>query len=223
MFSSSIARLCFVCLLAFGVVQCGLSVDEKPAQDRDVEVGQQVGCLSDIGQISIDFIEARLKDKKLRRTLDCVTFSIEAFENYTEGEDKFTYKPTEVRDFLQRFFLNRNEKRQDLKLSDEFLEELMHLKAMIVGGSPELITRPELRRLAESSKKIKRALMTLNPVMSVVNWALLSRTKIGHEQTGVKAVAGQIALIKMSEILVDALPSEDVVDPDYRYDLDRVV
>jgi hypothetical protein len=215
-------RVLLVILLGLGVAQCSSQIDEKPAGNRDVKVGDQVGCLSDIGEKAISFLEAKLDNKDVTETLDCLAFSLEAFESYTKGESRDSYKPEEVRDFLQKFFFNRRQEAQNLVLTDAFLEELTHLKAMILGGRPEVITRQELRLFVQRVKDIKRALLVVNPYMSVVNWALKSDSKVSHLQTNLKADLGQAALKEMAEILVESMPDGELLDPDYRYDMNRV-
>ncbi|NQZ01796.1 MAG: hypothetical protein HRT45_14130 [Bdellovibrionales bacterium] len=211
-----------VVLVGLSLSRCGLQVDEEPAGRRDIKVGDQVGCLSDIGKTTIDFLEANAENDTVEETLSCLAFSIEAFERHTKGRNQDVYEPKEVRDFLQKFFLNRREDQQTVVLNDAFLEEIMHLKAMLIGGSPQQITRRELNRFVERLSEIKRALLVVNPYMSIVNWAMKSDSKTSHQDTGLSADLGQAALKTAVEIFVKALPNSEHVESGYQYDLNRV-
>ena len=69
--------------------------------------------------------------------------ALSAFARYTRGENEGFYTSTELQKFLNKYLLKQNQ------ISDEFMQEIMRLKVLGVGGSNETLTRYELQKLDE--------------------------------------------------------------------------
>lgn len=151
------------------VMGCSLRIGEKPAQNIEINLGDQVGCLSDIGTVLSQFLNGEIADEELNKFGDCAIFSIQTFENYTVGEKASEYHPGEIRHFLQQYFL------KEKVISDELLNQIMNLKILILGGNKDSITRSELNEFVEIVRIWKKEFVSLNRYMKIYNWDASSK------------------------------------------------
>ncbi len=172
----------------FASIGCSLRIGEKPAQNTEINLGDQVGCLSDVGTVLSQFLNGKIKDKELEAFGECVIFSIQTFENYTVGEKSEEYHPKEIRHFLHQYFL------KDKIISDAMLEQMMNLKILVLGGSKESITRSELSEFIKIIEIWKKEFVALNRYMKVYNWATGIEQQ---EKFSVSAVDAAIASLKV--------------------------
>lgn len=162
----SFRQLGFIISIAFALALagCSLRVGEKPAQNAEIKLGDNVGCLSQIGVVFHQFFAGELESEKLEEFFACARMSLESFENYTVGEDKESYHPEEIRHFLQTYFL------KDRTISDALLAQAMNLKVVVLGGDKSSVSREEFQWLIENLDLWKTELLVINRFMKVYNW-----------------------------------------------------
>ena len=141
-----------------------MRIGEKPAQNPEINLGDQVGCLSDMGVVLSRFLNGDIEDEELNKFGECAIYSIETFKTYTVGEKDEEYHPGEIRHFLQQYFM------KDKTISDELLNQVMNLKILILGGNKESITRDELTDFIEIVRVWKKEFISLNRYMKIYNW-----------------------------------------------------
>ncbi|MBX7231853.1 MAG: hypothetical protein K1X29_07180 [Bdellovibrionales bacterium] len=132
-------------------------------------------CLSNIDQTLEDFFSGQLADKKneekINQLWNCVDYAISQFMSLVNGQGGKNYSPHELASFLDEHFLNR----RGLNNENEFLEELMEVKKLLIGGSSTLISFEDLQlSLKVVFPEIKRIMLMLNPHMEVLHGLLVS-------------------------------------------------
>lgn len=208
----------FKCIWIFKIIiiaasifisSCSLQIGEEPAKNSEIDFGNQVDCLSSVGEVFSSFFEGDLDDAELAEFMDCAKFSFESFEKYTVGANSMEYHPKEIRNFLHRYFL------KDKKISDQLLNQVMILKTVIIGGSAESITRPEFISFLQRMEIWKEQLVSVNRHMKIYSWSknLKLERKFPKHVVEASIKALQSALISISE---------DFKGQDIKYDLSNI-
>lgn len=151
---------------AIALSGCGLKVGEKPAEVKPISVGKVgFGCMSNISKTIRSYVLAEMNASQVTQFFDCLKYSFVSFGNYIkfEQKDRNIYAATEIRDFLQKYFV------RDRVITDELLREFMNLKKVMVGGSVERVTKAELMRGVEVLEELKEEALKLNRFMPVLN------------------------------------------------------
>lgn len=150
--------------MAVVISSCGLKIGEKPAEVKPIHVGKVgFGCMSNISKTIHSYVLAELNASQVTYFFDCMKFSFVSFGEYVRGERRDSYAATEIREFLQNYFI------RDRKISDALLEEFMNLKKVMVGGKTDRVTKAELQRGIEVLEEIKEEALKLNPYIPVLN------------------------------------------------------
>jgi hypothetical protein len=79
----------------------------------------------------------------LGSAVPCVQTALSAFMRQTRGEKADSYKAKELQDFFNTYLLKEN------KITNDFQDDIMKLKMLVVGGSSDVVTRAELERFSE--------------------------------------------------------------------------
>lgn len=162
----SFSRLGVFFLIALSLSSCGLKVGEKPADVKPIRVGRVgFGCMGNISQTVRSYVLAEMNATQVTYFFDCMKFSFVSFGNYMklEQKDRNIYAATEIRDFLQRYFI------RDRVITNELLHEFMNLKKVMVGGNVDRVTKAELMRGVEVLEELKEEALKLNKYMPILN------------------------------------------------------
>jgi len=162
----SFSRLGIFFLIALSLSSCGLKVGEKPADVKPIRVGRVgFGCMGNISQTVRSYVLAEMNATQVTYFFDCMKFSFVSFGNYMklEQKDRNIYNATEIRDFLQRYFI------RDRIITDELMHEFMNLKKVMVGGNVDRVTKAELMRGVEVLEELKEEALKLNKYMPILN------------------------------------------------------
>lgn len=153
MFSKFIAMIAFISLSA-------CSLYEGPAASKQKTMSK-LGCLNGLQAKLTDYQEGRATPMDVRLLANCATNAIHTFEDYTKGENRDSFTAGEIRNFIQRFFLD------DIVISDSLLREFMRLKQAFVGGKVTDFTRSDLKVAINFIESAHTALVRLQPFMPI--------------------------------------------------------
>ncbi|MCB0414365.1 MAG: hypothetical protein KDD50_08535, partial [Bdellovibrionales bacterium] len=106
-------------------------------------------CLENFADTINLYFSGEAKASDLEDFWDCFSDSVKMFTTFTHGQSQDVFLATELRNFMQRYFLGKT------VVNDDLLHSLMQLKRVFVGGSDRYFSRTELeycRRLIERLK-----------------------------------------------------------------------
>jgi hypothetical protein len=124
---------------------CGIiKVDEGPLPEAVAKLGgSDLGCLKNSKVTVQNYVEGRGTVSAVNELARCATRALQIFGELTRGEERGMYKPTELRTFLQRYFLG------DIAVSNSLLAEVMLLKQSVMGGRETELSLKDLDRSIE--------------------------------------------------------------------------
>jgi hypothetical protein len=160
MFFKRIARLSIAAACLLSVVGC--SLNEGPPPPRSQNLGQgNLGCLSDLNAKLVKYFDGKANAADVNSVTTCAINALKTFGDLVEGENRNRFTAEEVRDFLERYFLN------DVTFSDSFLRELMRVKQALVGGKVTDFTREDLKGAEHLLEVFRDILVKLQPSMPI--------------------------------------------------------
>jgi hypothetical protein len=181
----SFKRLLAAVALAFVAQSCSLYEGPAPVKKKEIP---RLGCLKDFGARFVDYFEGRAGDDEVNRLADCSIVALRTFHEYARGEDRDRFTAEEIRNFLQRYFL------EDIVLSDGLLRELMRVKQAFLGGKIEDFTGADLEYAEEVINTFRAVFLKLRRSMPI------SLDRFRREDSVYVALTTQ-AIIDASQIL----------------------
>lgn len=174
----------------FGVLAiagCQVAVQDPASPQQIFKVdGPGQGCLEATLPVIQGYFAGQTSPKELSDSWDCLTGALEMFTTFTQGENTQAYSGQELRIFLERHFLG------DLRLSDEFLTEVMRLKQAFLGGSLDTVTRSELTRAQFVLRVFKTETLRLLPHIPVLTMTV-SRDEAQKNPNAVETALAQFS------------------------------
>ncbi|MBS1964182.1 MAG: hypothetical protein JST04_18360 [Bdellovibrionales bacterium] len=138
----------------------GCSLYEGPPPPRKKEFSQgNLGCLKDFGAKLILYFDGEGTPEGVNKVADCAISALRTFGDLVRGENRDRFTAQEVRNFMQRYFLD------DVVVSDAFLRELMRVKQALVGGKETDFTPSDLKEAEGLVNAFREILLRLQPVM----------------------------------------------------------
>jgi hypothetical protein len=129
-------------LIACALVSSGCSLRFNDKVTKPVtNVSTGGGCLAQSGDVLNQFETGTLTSERHDAFYSCVNTALNAFLNDTSGKSKDHYEPSELGNFLSNYFLNHK------AIQPALLNEAMALKAALVGGSTENLSRDDINRV----------------------------------------------------------------------------
>jgi len=137
----------------------GRSKDEEK-KSNIVEIStEEISCLKEAPKDLQKFFDDEGDNKVIEKSIGCVQSSLKTFMRLTRGSQPDAYLAKEVQYFFNTFLLKEN------KISDEFQNEIMKFKVVVVGGSADVVTRLELEQFIEFLGKMQGQLLKLQGKM----------------------------------------------------------
>jgi hypothetical protein len=133
----SFKKFLLVTAAVFTLSGCSLYEGPPPARKKDFTQGN-LGCLKDFSAQLVLYFDGKASAQDVNRIADCSIKSLQAFTELTRGETRDRFTAEEVRNFIQRYFLD------DVVFTDGLLRELMRVKQALVGGKNTDFTRQDL-------------------------------------------------------------------------------
>ncbi|MBC7384948.1 MAG: hypothetical protein H7301_02150 [Cryobacterium sp.] len=145
------------------------SLYEGPSAPRKKEFSQAtLGCLKNF-RVRLDgYLEGKSNPAAVNKMADCAVSALHTFAELTRGEQRDRFSPGEIRNFLQKYFL------EDVVITDAFLDEVMRVKGAFMGGSTSEFTLNDLKVAETMIGNLRTAFVKLQPWMPVTTERLKS-------------------------------------------------
>src|SRR4051812_19093444 len=109
-----------------GVMDGKVKVGEGPLPEAVARLGgADLGCLARSKGTVKEYVNGKSNVAAVNELARCATRSLQIFAELTRGSQPGMYKPSELRRFLERYFL------KDISISDSFLAEAMMIKRTV--------------------------------------------------------------------------------------------
>jgi hypothetical protein len=182
--------------IALLLAGCNASVDGTSpgvAAGKSIQMGgsADTGCLDGAAQRFADFWGGRSNPEHVGEFFDCASSSLDLFAKRTRGEQAGVWKATELRNFLQAYFVT------DFQISDGLLAEAMALKQAILGGTADALTLDELNRARDLLGVLKNESIGLLPYLPLTPESLTARgpTVIDAASLAMLGAAGRVGSV----------------------------
>jgi|GEM_PF-3419550 len=150
-------RLLLLALPAL-LTSCSLKLND-PVTKKISSVNTGSGCLAKAGDVFEHFANGELSEREHDAFFACLDRALNTFANFADGKSKEHFEPEELGNFLTKYFLKGH------AIQPALLREAMVLKRAFVGGSPDNISRVELRRIIHLFGVLKNSSGLMLPVM----------------------------------------------------------
>ena len=150
----------FLLLLLLSNVRCGLRIGESV--DPESVQGFSIGCLNDAGEKIQSYFAGKAKVSQIHELAGCIKSALNVFKEQVQGNTVDEFTPNELRKFIQELFL------QDRVISDPLLEQLIHLKGVIIGGSEDKLTKSDIDQFIVFIEVLTKELVVLQPYIQVL-------------------------------------------------------
>lgn len=109
------------------------------------------------------FLNGDLPRDEIEAFWKCADKAITTFEDVAYGSQPGEYLASDLKKFLQDFFLQN-----DSQISDQLLLEAMKVKQLFLGGRTDMITRRELRETRSAITFFSELTVELGPQMGLL-------------------------------------------------------
>lgn len=231
MFSKALRRGIAIALSMTALAGCSLRLGEEPVSQAPLELSGQTACLKGTSKVLVDYFNGRASEDRIASLFDCSSRSLKLFSQWTRGKKAGVYTAGELRNFLERYFLNKGGEIK-VRLTPEMMAELMELKRVLLGGSGETLTEEELVQAQEFIQILKNQLIRLRPFLPLkveryvegdeqhINAAIMTLESVGREISAVIRRTGFDYKFTHLARLVEEL--EKAADPDDAASIRRV-
>jgi len=134
---------------------------------------ENAGCILEGTAFLPKYFSGKAQKKEIISFWNCASKSLKNFIKNARGKSTNIYRVTELKQFLEQFFLNGK------KFPDDLTEELMVLKASTLGGNTKILTKNEINQILKLIHLIKVHSVSLNKFLPL-NTDALSTLKKGE-------------------------------------------
>ncbi len=130
--------------LLVGLFGCGWWNERNPpAGALSVNLGKY-SCMYQIGKKVNSYLDGDMNAEHVRAFAGCIRTALNRFMVFTRGTIPNGYRPQDLQKFLNEHYLGPQQ-----QLSDQFVKDIMNLKAVILGGSSDVITDGEIEKMID--------------------------------------------------------------------------
>lgn len=137
------------------------SISEGPPKSRIGSKGNDLNCLASSRDTIEKYYNGQAEVSALRELSACLQDGLDQFGEMTRGSQLDSFSATEVRNFLQRYFL------EDIQITDGLLREIMLIKRGLIGGKTSAFSYGDLATGKALIVLLEETLVRLNPFMPV--------------------------------------------------------
>ena len=141
-----------------GCAKFGLNELLPPREPLQIK-GGNTACLQNAGVRISDYLEGRGSTDDISAMFSCADDSIQLFLERTKTSTPGNYQPTELRNFLEKYFFGSGQ------ISNALMAETMEFKRSILGGRGDRLTDTELKSLRRILSGVKDQLIKLAPLL----------------------------------------------------------
>ncbi|MGZ3654963.1 MAG: hypothetical protein ACXVB9_11520 [Bdellovibrionota bacterium] len=167
-------KRCLLLSMVLSLSGCSLRLNDKVTK-QETNVNAGTGCLSQAGDVLDRFQKGSLSPSDHDAFYVCTNQALTTFLNNTDGKNKDFYEPSELGNFLTKYFLGGH------AIQPALLTESMALKTALVGGSPDHLSRDDIRHIIGVFDNLRGLTSALRPLMPLDAKSFLARGFSGAE------------------------------------------
>ena len=157
------ATLAAAALAVSALSSCNLSISgsEISAEGSKPQAlgGGQLGCLNGMADLIYRYWDGRSTLREVDDKWSCAQSAIKLFVERTHGKNEGYYTPSELRHFLQKYFI------RDFTISDSLMNEAMEFKSSVLGGSTDRLGIDELDQLLSLLTVLREQSFLVHPFL----------------------------------------------------------
>jgi hypothetical protein len=157
--SSKRIALIFLLLLT----ACGDFLSGKQSKPQAIEMSDsRFTCLKEFPKTLSSLSDANGNKEDVQKSFGCIEDALLYFEEHTTGSFANAYSGEDFRKFFGKYFLKEN------NITPSLMNELMVLKAALVGGRSDVVTKDEVIKLSKVLGVVKEEIIRLLPYQKVL-------------------------------------------------------
>lgn len=182
------------------------SVGERREQKGPIDIekqnarpnAQNLGCLKGFSNRIQNIINGKLDASarliEIETLKQCTTLALTEFTKLTQGKNKNEFTPREIRDFLQKFYLN-HENEKTSTISDALLDSFVKIKVHFFGGEAQRLTTDDMVLTLRLSRVFFDSLRDLNSFFPIQKKTLLEKTEseLDHFHQNLNSIVSQFS------------------------------
>jgi hypothetical protein len=165
---------------------CGDFLKGKPKKEITLEVSQEsMSCLKSVSLDVKKFFKSESTDAEIEKTFTCIDETLNQFQTRAEGRaeaDSFT--SDELFQIFEKFIKNAD-------ISKAATEDLLTLKAAMLGGESSKITKAEISSLRNYLKIFQTEVKNILPYMQLFSF---KKTEVIYSKTMIRNGFAQLSL-----------------------------
>ncbi|MCX7978374.1 MAG: hypothetical protein N2578_05165 [Bdellovibrionaceae bacterium] len=192
----NLLKITLFVVLVFPLISCSDFLrGEGSKRDNQVELQtQKLSCLNTVPNRMHQLTTLEAEKVDIDALSDCLDNAFTEFRLKTKGSTSSGYTPENLRTFFNDYFTRKTQ------ISPQLAREIFVLKAALVGGSEQELTKAEIQRLQSLLKDLAELLKEMRPWLTTLNF---SNTKSTAEEirASVGVLRGAlINLLKKTEL-----------------------
>lgn len=185
--------LLFAVIAVAALPACSL-YEGPPVKKKKEFQKNSLGCMKDFQAKILAYVDGSATAEDVTRLSNCSIEALRTFGDFTRGESRDRFTAEEIRNFLQRYFL------EDVTISDKLLKELMRVKQAFLGGKTSDFSREDLKAAEGMIEAFRDIFLRLQPSMPISLERMKRETPDYVEEAGKALIdAGEIFGRKISE------------------------
>jgi len=141
-----------------GLSACAINEGPPPVKSKNLK--SDLTCLAHVQEQLDQFSNGTLKSStQIDQMVQCASDALKTFRDRTRGEVRDQFKAVEIRNFLQRYFID------GFSISDQFLEQSMKVKQALIGGGFDVFSYTDIDSGIELIQRVGTVMKLLQPHM----------------------------------------------------------
>jgi hypothetical protein len=190
-------------LIGFQLTSCSdyLRGQKRSAEAINITEGQ-FACLKKLPDTLALISDGEVPPAEVETSFKCLEQALLYFRDRTTGTYPDGYTALDFRKFFGKYFLKKN------NISENLAEEIVHLKAALLGGKIDVVSKDEVTQLAAMTGVLREEIVRMLPHIPLI----LLTSKTADESQ----IAAAIATLKISAVRL--LKATTLQKSDYTFD-----
>ncbi|MEQ1723422.1 MAG: hypothetical protein ABL930_09620, partial [Pseudobdellovibrio sp.] len=179
-------KLILVMALSLMFQSCGDFLKGKPKKETVIEVSQDsMSCLKSVSLDVKKFLKSESTDAEIEKTFACLDETLNQFQTRVEGRaEASAFTSEELYQIFEKFIKNAD-------ISKAATEDLMNLKAAMLGGDGSKISKTEISSLRNYLKIFKAEAKNILPYTQLFSF---KKTEVVFSKTMIRNGFAQLSL-----------------------------